>query len=78
MRHFSQTENSMNFNIFCKTFLIVKYVFQALLQPPPNVNHCNGHINMVDFNINDKKSAIDASNDLTRRIAGKNLLTLVE
>ena len=53
-------------------------MFQALLQPPPNVNHCNGHINMVDFNINDKKSAIDASNDLTRRIAGKNLLTLVE
>jgi len=49
---------------------------QGLPPPPPpvnqkNVNHCktNGHINMVDFNINDKKSALDASHDLTKRIA---------
>ena len=26
---------------------------------------------MIDFNINDKKTAIEASNELTRRIAGK-------
>ncbi|MAD20130.1 MAG: hypothetical protein CMJ52_08060 [Planctomycetaceae bacterium] len=37
--------------------------------PPPPASHCNGHINMVDFNISEKQSAIEASNDLTRRIA---------
>lgn len=41
---------------------------QGLLPPPPS-RPCNGHINMVDFSIHDKKAAIEASNDLTRRIA---------
>jgi len=39
--------------------------------PPPTLQ-CNGqmsNINMVDFKTPDKKSAIEASNDLTRRIA---------
>jgi len=34
--------------------------------PLPNMLHCNGHINMID--VNDKKSAVEISNELTRRI----------
>jgi len=34
--------------------------------PLPNMLHCNGHINMIDAN--DKKSAVEISNELTRRI----------
>ena len=54
-------------------FWFFVFVLQGLPPLPPPALHCNGHvnnINMVDFKINDKKSAIEASNDLTRRIAG--------
>lgn len=34
--------------------------------PPPSFPHCNGHINMID--VDTKKSAVEASSELTRRI----------
>ena len=50
--------------------LIDVKLFQFLPPPPPPAGQCNGKISFIE----DKKSQIENSNDLTRRIAGTNLL----
>merc|ERR1712032_573095 len=41
----------------------------SLRAPPPSFPHCNGHINNINMiDVDNKKSAVDVSNELSRRV----------
>merc|ERR1719192_1764493 len=41
----------------------------SLRAPPPSFPHCNGHINNINMiDVDNKKSAVDVSNELNRRV----------